>query len=75
MLQACMAAALMEFLGGVLVGARVSGTIKNGIVVRMKCFSIYISIATEIITRRLLIHSKTMLGFSYSVSRYVPCRF
>ncbi|KAK0484613.1 sodium:inorganic phosphate symporter [Armillaria novae-zelandiae] len=32
MLQACMAAALMEFLGGVLVGARVSGTIKNGIV-------------------------------------------
>ncbi|PBK80826.1 sodium:inorganic phosphate symporter [Armillaria gallica] len=32
MMQACMAAALMEFLGGVLVGARVSGTIKNGIV-------------------------------------------
>ncbi len=25
----------MEFLGGVLVGARVSGTIKNGIVVRI----------------------------------------
>ncbi|PBK63188.1 sodium:inorganic phosphate symporter [Armillaria solidipes] len=33
MLQACMAAALMEFLGGVLVGARVSGTIKNSIVI------------------------------------------
>ncbi|KAK0469022.1 sodium:inorganic phosphate symporter [Desarmillaria tabescens] len=32
MLQACMVAALMEFLGGVLVGARVSGTIKNSIV-------------------------------------------
>ncbi|KAF8912665.1 sodium:inorganic phosphate symporter [Mucidula mucida] len=30
--QACCAAAVMEFLGGVLVGARVSGTIKNGIV-------------------------------------------
>ncbi|KIY62110.1 sodium:inorganic phosphate symporter [Cylindrobasidium torrendii FP15055 ss-10] len=30
--QACIAAAVMEFLGGVLVGARVSGTIKNGIV-------------------------------------------
>ncbi|KAK0205393.1 putative Sodium:inorganic phosphate symporter [Desarmillaria ectypa] len=33
MLQACMAAALMEFLGGILVGARVSGTIKNSIVI------------------------------------------
>ncbi|KAK0223966.1 sodium:inorganic phosphate symporter [Armillaria fumosa] len=32
MVQACMAAALMEFLGSVLVGARVSGTIKNSIV-------------------------------------------
>ena len=29
--QACIAAALCEFLGAVLVGARVSGTIKNGI--------------------------------------------
>ncbi|KAF4575367.1 hypothetical protein EYR40_004889 [Pleurotus pulmonarius] len=32
LLQACLAAAVMEFLGGVLVGARVSGTIKNGII-------------------------------------------
>ncbi|KAJ8519669.1 hypothetical protein ONZ45_g3389 [Pleurotus djamor] len=32
LLQACLAAAVMEFLGGVLVGARVAGTIKNGIV-------------------------------------------
>lgn len=30
--QACLAAAVMEFLGAVLVGARVAGTIKNGIV-------------------------------------------
>ncbi|KDQ29751.1 PHO4 superfamily [Pleurotus ostreatus PC15] len=32
LLQACLAAAVMEFLGGVLVGARVSGTVKNGII-------------------------------------------
>nr|XP_019046575.1 solute carrier family 20 (sodium-dependent phosphate transporter) [Kwoniella bestiolae CBS 10118]OCF25505.1 solute carrier family 20 (sodium-dependent phosphate transporter) [Kwoniella bestiolae CBS 10118] len=30
--QACLAAALMEFLGAVLVGAKVAGTIKNGII-------------------------------------------
>ncbi|WRT66649.1 uncharacterized protein IL334_003608 [Kwoniella shivajii] len=30
--QACVAAALCEFLGAVLVGAKVSGTIKNGII-------------------------------------------
>ncbi|KAH9943506.1 sodium:inorganic phosphate symporter [Epithele typhae] len=32
LLQASLAAAVMEFLGGVLVGARVSGTIKNSII-------------------------------------------
>ncbi|WWC69915.1 uncharacterized protein I206_103859 [Kwoniella pini CBS 10737] len=32
MRQACLAAALCEFLGAVLVGAKVSGTIKNGII-------------------------------------------
>ncbi|WVQ99685.1 hypothetical protein IAU59_006824 [Kwoniella sp. CBS 9459] len=30
--QACLAAAVMEFLGAVLVGAKVAGTIKNGII-------------------------------------------
>lgn len=30
--QACIAAAIFEFVGAVTVGARVSGTIKNGIV-------------------------------------------
>lgn len=30
--QACVAAAICEFLGAVLVGARVAGTIKNGII-------------------------------------------
>jgi phosphate/sulfate permease len=33
--QACFAAALCEFGGAVLVGARVSGTIKNSIIVRL----------------------------------------
>ena len=28
--QACFAAAIMEFAGAVLVGARVAGTVKNG---------------------------------------------
>ncbi|KAG5640530.1 hypothetical protein DXG03_008214, partial [Asterophora parasitica] len=32
MKQACLAASVMEFLGAVLVGARVSDTIKNGII-------------------------------------------
>lgn len=33
MKQACLAAAVCEFLGAVLVGARVADTIKNGIIV------------------------------------------
>lgn len=32
MKQACLLAALCEFLGAVLVGAKVAGTIKNGII-------------------------------------------
>lgn len=35
MRQACLAAALCEFLGAVLVGARVADTIKNGIIVSL----------------------------------------
>jgi len=32
MKQACVAAAIFEFLGGILVGARTADTIKNGII-------------------------------------------
>jgi sodium-dependent phosphate transporter len=38
MKQACLAAALCEFLGAVLVGARVADTIKNGIIVSVTFF-------------------------------------